>query len=591
MIIDNRQKLSLLRTELCTQGLDGFIIPMNDAFQCEYVPDSDKRITFMTGFSGSSGTIIVLKDSAAFFTDGRYTLQATEQVDSTLYTLFDSGECPPTKWLKQHIAKGAVLGFDDTLHTVDNAASLHEACNSAGARLQTCKTNPIDRIWHDKPQPPSSKVIPHELRFAGESSASKRKKIAAQLQANGADAMLITLPDSLCWLLNIRGSDVHCTPFVLAYAFLLQDGTVDLFIDEKRVDNEVRDFLGDDIRVCSPYTLESYIKSLKYKDIQCDTSSTSLWFFSHIQAAGASIIKEKDLCQLPKACKNSTEQQGAGDAHIRDGVAVVKFLSWLEQHSDNGSISEISAAKQLLTFRQEQEGFMYPSFDTIAGFSSNGAIIHYHASEYSNKILTKNGLFLLDSGGQYKEATTDITRTIAIGVATSEQITRFTQVLKGHITLAMARFPEGTTGSQLDVLARHSLWQEGCDYAHGTGHGVGSCLSVHEGPQRIGKAPNTIALQTGMILSNEPGYYKASEYGIRIESLMVVEPCADYKNFLQFKTLTCVPIDKRLIDKTLLSMAEIAWLDSYHQQVKQALLPYCTDLTVKLWIEENTKPI
>ncbi len=591
--MQDKEKLAQLRAELAKQGLDGFVIPMNDAFQSEYVPDSDKRIGFLTGFTGSAGTVVVLKDKAAFFTDGRYTLQAAEQVDNGLYSLHDSTELSPQDWVREQMQPGEVLGVDSWLHTEANAKSYQKACSRAGALLQTVTHNPVDAIWHERPNAPLGQVYLHDIGYAGETALSKRERLARTLQASGVDATVLTLADSICWLLNIRGSDVHCTPFALAYAFLHRDGTVDLFIDESKLSVEVRTHI--EAKIYSPNSLESYINTLENKKIQSDPYSTPLWFFAQLEQAGAAIIRGEDICQLPKACKNKTEQQGAIAAHIKDGVAVVEFLCWLDKQIGRMPVSEISVAEQLLLYRQKQEGFVMPSFDTIAGFGAHGAIIHYHTTEKSNIPIENNGLLLLDSGGQYREGTTDITRTIAIGSPTEEQIRRFTQVLKGHIMLAMAKFPQGTTGTQLDALARYALWQECLDYGHGTGHGVGSYLSVHEGPARISKMPNTIALQPGMILSNEPGYYKAGAYGIRIESLLLVEESREMgensKKFLQFNTLTRVPIDKDLIDTTLLTVPERAWLNQYHQQIYADILPYCHTLELHKWLEEHTSSI
>lgn len=583
------QKLALLRSELSTQQLDGFIIPMNDEFQCEYVPDSARRVQFMTNFTGSAGLAIVLKDKAAFFTDGRYTLQAQEQVDSSLYQLFDSTELSPQSWLKKNLSSGAVLGFDPWLHTADNAALFATACAQSNGVWRACNTNPVDAIWQDRPLPPLTPIIPHDIRYAGETSAAKRTRIAQTLQAQGVDAALLTLADSICWLLNIRGSDVHATPFSLCFALLHADATVDLYVDERKITDEIITYLGKDIRIFSIETLENSLINLKNKHILYDKSASAVWFLQQFEHIGAKIIEGNDPCQLPKACKNTVEIAGMENAHIRDGVAVVHFLHWLENALSNEHVTEVSAAEKLLSFRQQQEDFCYPSFDTIAGFAEHGAIVHYHATEASDKALEGEGLFLLDSGGQYKTGTTDITRTISIGTPSREQITRFTQVLKGHIALAMAKFPEGTTGSQLDVLARYPLWQAGCDYGHGTGHGVGSFLSVHEGPQRISKAPNNITLQPGMVLSNEPGYYKAGAYGIRIESLVVVERCNDNseKPFLQFRTLTRAPIDLKLIDKDLLTKVEIDWLNTYHRNLCEDLLPYCQDKELRRWIDNQ----
>lgn len=583
------QKLALLRHELSTQQLDGFVIPMNDEFQCEYVPDSARRVQFMTHFTGSAGLAIVLKDKAAFFTDGRYTLQAQDQVDSKYYQLFDSTELSPQTWLKLNLPAGAVLGFDPWLHTADNATFFAAACAKAGGEWRACETNPVDAIWRDRPLPPLTPIIAHDIRYAGETSAAKRTRIAQGLQAQGADTALLTLADSICWLLNIRGSDVHATPFSLCFALLHADSTVDLYVDERKVNEQIIAYLGNDIRIFSINKLEYSLNNLKNKHILYDKSASAVWFLQQFEQIGANIIAGNDPCQLPKACKNAVEIAGMESAHIRDGAAVVHFLYWMENALTKEHVTEVSAAEKLLSFRQQQQDFCYPSFDTIAGFAEHGAIVHYHATQASDKALAGEGLFLLDSGGQYKTGTTDITRTISIGTPSTEQITRFTQVLKGHIALAMAKFPEGTTGSQLDVLARYPLWQAGCDYGHGTGHGVGSFLSVHEGPQRISKAPNTIALQPGMVLSNEPGYYKTGAYGIRIESLVVVERCNDNseKPFLQFRTLTRAPIDLKLIDKNLLTKVEIDWLNAYHRIVYEDLLPYCQDMTMRQWLDKQ----
>ena len=564
------EKLTLLRQQLTQSGATCFIVPNTDEFQGEYIPASSKRLEWLTGFSGSAGTAIILQDKAAFFTDGRYTLQAKEQVDSTLYELHNSQTLSPQRWIEQHLPKDATLGYDPWLHTEQNKASYH-------AKLVALSPNPIDGLWKDRPSAPSTPITAQDMAYSGENTADKIARISPN-----TDALILTAPDSICWLLNMRGNDVPYTPFSLCYA-MMAHGKVTVFsnkTDFPKLPSVTFSALAD---------LEHAIGQLAGKKVQIDPASASSWFFDRLEKAGATIIRATDPCQHPKACKNRVEINGARAAHIKDGVAVCEFLSWLYDTIGKETITEISLAETLLSFRRKQAHFVMPSFATIAGYQSNGAIVHYHAEPHSNKTLQKEGMLLLDSGGQYLEGTTDITRTMALGNPTGEQKDRFTRVLKGHIKLAMARFPKGTTGSQLDSIARYSLWQAGCDYDHGTGHGVGSFLSVHEGPQRISKLANSTALQPGMILSNEPGYYKEGEYGIRIENLVTVVESID-TGFLEFETMTCVPIDIHLVEAKLLTADERSWLNSYHAFVRDTLSPKVSGKTLA-WLKHATEKL
>lgn len=574
-------KLQQLRKEIKKHKGVGFVIPSNDEFQSEYCPDSAKRLEYLTGFSGSNGIAIVLNDKAAFFTDGRYTIQAKAQVSSKDYEIYNLADKNPWQWLLENTKKGKLL-LDPMLHTQSNYKKYESVC-----AVKSVNENLIDLIWQGRPKKPQSRVQPHALKYAGESVDSKLEKITDKIKGEGGDSAIIAAPDSVCWLLNIRGDDVACSPLILAYAIVNKKGRIKLFIEKDRLSSQATEHLGDKIEIINPAKLASEVKALKGR-VLIDPNSAPYWFFDKI--AEKNTIYAADICQLPKACKNKVEIKGAYKAHIIDGVAVTKFLFWLDKVIGKEPVSEISASNRLLEFRQEAKEFQQPSFDTISGFGSNGAIVHYHSTEATNKELKGNGLFLLDSGGQYKEGTTDITRTIAIGKPTKEQKRNFTLVLKGHIALASMVFPEGITGSQLDSMARQYLWQNGLDFDHGTGHGVGSYLGVHEGPQRISKMPNNVALRPGMIISNEPGYYKEGEYGIRIENLITVikkdEFSKNDKEFYGFETLTVVPIDLKLIDISILDKVEINWLNDYHKRVLSDI-KHGLDSDLQKWYKES----
>jgi Xaa-Pro aminopeptidase len=562
--------LALLRAQLAKQNLDGFILPVNDEFMGEYVPDCAKRLEWLTGFSGSAGMAVVLKDKCAFFTDGRYTLQAETEVDAQ-YERYNSGEMSPEQWIQENAPLDSVIGYDPKLHTLSAVQRYQETAH--GVVWSPVTPNPVDSIWVGRPAAPFSPVRIHGLEVAGEDSATKRMRVANAIVAKGADTLILTAPDSICWLLNIRGNDVPFTPFVLCYAVLDALGKVTLYVDEARIAPKVHQHLGQDVRLRMPSLLEADIAEPKGARVMLDPASAPVWFYQAVSAAGASVIKHTDPCQRLKACKNPVELDGTRAAHLRDGLAETKFLYWLDTAVERGEpLTEMGVAEKLEDFRKESSLYLEPSFTTICGSGPNGAIVHYRVSEASNRPLAKDAILLLDSGGQYADGTTDITRTIAIGTPSAEMKDRFTRVLKGHIALARAQFPQGTTGGQLDGFARQYLWQQGLDYDHGTGHGVGSYLSVHEGPQRISKRGGDVSLEPGMILSNEPGYYKNGAYGIRIENLVVVTEMeqAHGRRFYGFETITLVPLDLRLVEFELLDEGEKQWLEDYHNRVLEA---------------------
>jgi Xaa-Pro aminopeptidase len=588
------ERLARLRRELAAGGLDGLVVPRADEHQGEYVAPRGQRLAWLTGFSGSAGLAIVLRDRAALFVDGRYTLQAAAQVDTGLFEIRHLIEEPPAQWLSTALKAGEVLAYDPWLHTPHEVERLRGAAEQAGAGLRARADNPLDRVWADQPAPPIAPVVPHPEQFAGESAQSKRTRLGRALRQEGLAAVVLTMPESIAWLLNIRGGDVPHTPLPLSFAVLRQDGAVTLFIDRRKLVPGIERHLGNAVTVAPPEQLGPALDELAAEGgrIQADPATAASWVFDRLQAAGAKIHRAADPCLLPKACKNATEIDGTRVAHRRDGAALTRFLAWLAREAPKGGLSEIVASDRLEAFRRDGEHFRDLSFPTISGAGSNGAIVHYRAVPETEKRLEPGTLYLLDSGAQYLDGTTDVTRTIAVGEPSPEMRDRFTRVLKGHIALALARFPKGTTGTQLDAFARRALWQEGLDYDHGTGHGVGSYLGVHEGPQRISKAPNTQALLPGMIVSNEPGYYRTGAYGIRIENLVLVQPAdgSAEREMLSFETLTFAPIDRNLIDPSLLDEEEIAWLNAYHRRVRQTLTPLVDPDTAR-WLAAVTEPI
>ena len=587
-------RIDLLRRELAAKGLDGFIVPRADEHQGEYVPPRGQRLAWLTGFTGSAGLAVVLRDRAALFVDGRYTLQAAAQVDTRLFEIHHLIDEPPAQWIGGALARAVVLGYDPWLHTPQEVERFRAAAQKAGAELRAVSENPLDHVWSDRPAAPLAPVVPHAERFAGEAAQSKRARLGRALAEEGVSAAVLTMPESIAWLLNIRGGDVPHTPLPLCFAILRQDGSVTLFIDRRKLAPGLERHLGNEVTVMPPEALGPALDTLAAEGgrVQADPATAASWIFDRLAAAKADIHRAADPCLLPKACKNPTEIDGTRAAHRRDGAALTRFLAWLSREAPKGGLSEIAASDRLEAFRREGEHFRDLSFPTISGAGSNGAIVHYRATRETEKRLEPGCLYLLDSGAQYLDGTTDVTRTIAVGEPTHEMRDRFTRVLKGHIALALARFPKGTTGTQLDAFARRALWQQGLDYDHGTGHGVGSYLGVHEGPQRISKAPNGQALLPGMIVSNEPGYYKTGGYGIRIENLVLVQPAdgTAEREMLGFETLTLAPIDRSLIEPSLLDEDEIAWLDAYHARVRETLTPL-VDADTARWLAAATQPI
>ena len=589
-------RLDALRAELARRGLSGFVVPRADEHQGEYVPPGAQRLRWLTGFSGSAGVAVVLAERAAIFVDGRYALQVHEEVDGERLTPLHITQTPPATWLAENLGAGDSFGYDPWLHTEHDAERLRAECAQAEAKLVGCADNPVDAIWHDQPPPPLAPVSPHEIAFSGEAAADKRDRLAASLVGERIDAAVVTAPDSIAWLLNVRGADVANTPLPLAFALLHRSGAVDLFIDPRKLSPRTREHLGNGVRVLAPDALEETLRDLGRagKAVALDAAGAPARLFEVLQEAGAKIVRRGDPCAAPKARKNGVELDGIRAAHVRDGAALTRFLAWLDGEAPRGALDELAALAKLAEFRAANSHFRGPSFDTISGAGANGAIVHYHATPATNRALEPGTLYLVDSGGQYLDGTTDVTRTVALGAPQPEHRDRFTRVLKGHIAIATCRFPRGTSGSQLDTLARLALWRAGLDYDHGTGHGVGSYLCVHEGPQRISKVPNRVALEPGMVVSNEPGYYKSGAYGIRIENLVAVietdTPEGGEKPMLGFETLTKAPIDRALVEPALMTADEIAWLDSYHTEVRETLAPRLDPETAR-WLAAATRPI
>jgi Xaa-Pro aminopeptidase len=588
-------RVQALRTELARLGLTGLVVPRADRHQNEYVPPSEERLAWLTGFTGSAGTVIVLEREAALFVDGRYTLQAKAQVDTSVFTIVPLVETPPDRWIEQNLPSGAKLGYDPWLHTTDGAERLQRACTNAGGELVPVEPNPIDAIWHDRPQPPRGPVVLHDLRFAGETAEAKLEKIRAEIGKLRADALVVSDPHAVAWTFNIRGSDVAHTPLPLAFAIVPKEGRPTLYIDSAKLSNEVRHKLQETAEVAEPAAFVTELQSLgaAKRTVRLDQATGADALSRLIGEAGGKVTRGADPIAMMKAVKNATEIAGARAAHVRDGAAVSRFLAWFDSEAPKGGLTEIVAVEALESFRRDTGLLKDVSFPSISGAGSDGAIVHYRVTRATDRKIAPGELFLIDSGGQYEDGTTDITRTVAVGAPTAEMRERFTLVLKGHIAIARAVFPEGIAGSQLDPFARQALWARGLDFDHGTGHGVGSYLSVHEGPARISKLGN-VALKRGMILSNEPGYYKAGEYGIRIENLVLVVEGPKVegaeKPLNAFETLTLAPIDRRLIELGLLDKGEIAWLDAYHVRVAKELSPLVDDAT-RTWLTIATRPL
>ena len=585
-------RLKALRAELKLRQLDGFLVPRADEFQGEYVPPSAQRLAWLTGFTGSAGVAVVLAERAAIFVDGRYQIQVRAQVDPDLFAIEHLLERPPHRWLEDTLAAGAVIGYDPWLHAPEAVEQLRAAVERAQGRLVPVDSNPLDAVWSDRPAPPQAPIVPHPVTLAGRSSEDKRREIAEAIRKEHLDAAVLAAPDGIAWLLNVRGADVPCTPLPLSFAIIDEAGAVQWFVDPRKLSEETRAHVGSDVRVAG---LEEFLPSLDAlagRRVLFDPAGAAEAIRARLEKAGATVVKGADPCMLPKACKNEVELEGARAAHRVDAVAMCRFLSWLSREALSGTLGEIAASDRLEAFRRECADLRDLSFDTISGAGCNGAIVHYKATPETERELTPGELYLIDSGGQYPQGTTDITRTVAIGTPPPEAREHFTRVLQGHIALSTTRFPQGTTGAHLDAIARRPLWQAGLDYDHGTGHGVGSYLSVHEGPHRISKVPNATALRPGMVVSNEPGYYREGAYGIRIENLVVVVPVqVGEREMLGFEPLTLVPLDRALVARELLSADELAWINAYHARVREVVGPLLPDEETRAWLEAATEPI
>ena len=582
-------RAAALRAELAARGLAGFVVPRADEHQNEYVPPGAERLLWLTGFSGSAGLAIVLGDEAALFVDGRYTLQAPAQVDGSVFAVKHVVDEPPSGWIEANLGAGGKLGYDPWLHTPDSVERLAKACRAGGGELVAVETNPIDAVWPDRPGPPLAPIHAQPERLAGESARAKLKRVGEALK--GADGLLVSDAHAVAWLFNIRGGDVAHTPLPLAFAYAPRDGRPTLFVEAQKLTAAIGARLGRFTDVAPPEALVPFIMAhgAAGARIVFDAATSPARLAQALEAAGGKAIVKADPIARMKAVKNAVELAGTRAAHIRDGAALSRFLAWFDSEAPKGQLTEIDAAAALETFRRETGALKDVSFPTIAAAGPHAAIAHYRVSEASNLAIGR-GLFLIDSGAQYEDGTTDVTRTISVGRPTAELRDRFTRVLKGHIAIARAIFPRGTTGGQLDTLAREALWRAGLDFDHGTGHGVGVYLSVHEGPQRLSKTDST-ALEPGMILSNEPGYYAAGRFGVRIENLVVVrevEVAGADRPTLGFETIAFSPIDLRLVDKKLMNRDEIAWLDAYHAATRAKLAPL-VDAATRRWLKEATR--
>jgi Xaa-Pro aminopeptidase len=587
-------RLDALRAELARRGLDGFVVPHADRHQNEYLPPNEERLAWLTGFTGSAGAAIILADRAVLFVDGRYTLQARDQTDPRLFTIEHLIETPPALWIEANLTAGKKLGFDPWLHTAEGAERLGKACSNVGVILVATEPNPIDAACRNRPAPPHGAIVPHDLQFAGEPAVQKLERIRAEMARLGADALVVSDPHAVAWTFNIRGADVSHTPLPLAFAVIMAEGAR-LYVDDSKLTEPARQALAGltEIRPEDSFAQDLAALGARHLAVRLDQATAAHAISQAIAANGGKVSRGPDPIAVMKAVKNAAEIAGSRAAHRRDGAAVANFLAWFDREAPQGRLTEIDAVEALETFRRDTGLLRDVSFPTIAGAGPDGAIVHYRVTRKTNRKILPGEMFLIDSGAQYQDGTTDITRTVMVGEPTPDMRDRFTRVLKGHIAIARAVFPDGVSGSQLDSFARVHLWAAGLDFDHGTGHGVGSYLSVHEGPARIAKLGMT-ALMRGMIVSNEPGYYKAGHYGIRIENLVLVSeaPAVEgaEKPLNHFETLTLVPIDRRLVDVRLMTGDEIDWLNAYHTEVRETLTPLVAD-DARAWLCEATAPL
>jgi Xaa-Pro aminopeptidase len=588
-------RVAALRAELATHQLDGFIVPRADEFQGEYVPASAERLYWLTGFSGSAGSAIVLADKAALFTDGRYIVQAGQQVDPAIFAIVRVPDGKPSAWIAANTKPGARIGYDPRLFTQTEIEGLEKALAGSERAIVAVTNNPLDAVWIDRPAPPLGPVVLHPESMAGRPAAEKLAELQAELTWAKEQAMIIGSPDSIAWLLNIRGSDLPHTPFPLSFAIVPQAGPLRLFIESRKLNPNVHAALAPIATFHEPTALDGHIAALgsTKATVRVDPGATSAWFFAELAAAGAVVVRGEDPCRLAKARKNAAEIAGARAAHARDAVALCRFLAWLDREAPKGGLDEVSCAKRLEDYRRDSGELLDLSFGSISAAGAHAALPHYRPSYASNAPLKPDSIYLIDSGGQYRDGTTDVTRTIAIGTAPEAARRAATLVLKGMIAISTARFPVGTRGVDLDPFARRALWAAGLDFDHGTGHGVGSYLSVHEGPHGLSRRAMT-PFEPGMIVSNEPGYYEEGAFGIRIENLLVVTPAESVPGgnrlMLGFETLTLAPIDRGMIMAELLDASERAWLDAYHARVLAEVGPQL-DVENHLWLENACRRI
>ncbi|WP_414473655.1 aminopeptidase P family protein [Microvirga sp. M2] len=586
--------IAKLRAELTRRGFDGFIVPRADEHQGEYVPKSAERLAWLTGFTGSAGTAVILLDKAALVVDGRYTVQAAEQVDTSVIAPVQLADMSAEDWIAANLPEGGVLAYDPWLHTSDSLKRLEQAVARAGGSLSPVDMNLVDVIWIDRPAPPQAPVRPHPLDYAGETAAAKLERVRKKMAEAKLDALVISDPHNLAWAFNLRGGDVGHTPLPLGYAVLPRQGRASLFFDPAKITNEAGAAVGELAEFAPIASFQSALDALGQTGgkVRVDSATGAVALIRRIEAAGGTVDVGADPIALMKAVKNNAEIAGSHAAHLRDGVAVARFLAWLDREAPKGQLTEIDAVEALEAFRVETGALKNISFPSISGAGPNAALPHYRVTASSNRRIENNQIFLIDSGAQFEDGTTDITRTIIVGEPSPEMKDRFTRVLRGHIAIARIVFPKGTTGAQIDSFARKPLWDAGLDFDHGTGHGIGSFLSVHEGPQRIAKT-GTTPLEIGMMLSNEPGFYKPGAYGIRIENLILVEPRTipgGDREMMGFETLTFTPIDLRLVEPAMMNTDEIAWLNDYHAAVREKIGPLLDERT-RSWLEDATRAV
>ena len=589
-------RVEALLRELRSRRLKGFLVPHSDQHQNEFLPPSEERLAWLTGFTGSAGVAIVTDKGSALFVDGRYILQAPKQVDTDIFEVLQVPAEKPSRWLKETLVRGNAVGYDPALHTINEVDRLSKTLGAAGIRLTPVPENPIDKLWAgERPNPSKAEIFSQPQEFAGKSTGEKIMQVQMTLVEDEHDAVLLTSPDSICWFFNIRGGDIKHTPVALAFAIVPARGRPTLFIDAAKVGDNMRGVLKPFTDISTPEELDDALKTLAEEKakVRLDPESASMRFAQVLEKNGAKFVSGDDPCTLPKAIKTQAEMEGARAAHRRDGAAMARFLAWLDEVSESGRIDEVAAAIKLEDFRRQSGQLKDISFDTISASGPHGAIVHYRATNASKRVLDKHSLFLIDSGGQYADGTTDVTRTVAVGTPTAEMRRHYGLVLKAHIAIASARFPKATRGQDLDPFARRPLWEAGLDFDHGTGHGVGSYLSVHEGPQRLSRL-GTVDLKPGMILSNEPGYYRKDQYGIRLENLILVTPLEKIeggeRQMLGFETLTLVPFDRRLIDPKQFMPWELAWLNAYHTRVRREIEPLILS-DDRPWLRHATAPI